>query len=165
MLKPSVLLDTSFLISFVNKTRDNHDVTLQYYRYMIEQGITMYLSSIVISEFSIKQDITDLPLPRFITLPFNVGDGIEAGKIHNLLGKPVRDEGRDVAKDDLKIMAQAVRAGILFILTDDVKTFYKDCERLKAHGKNIIAIPLKQGFSPSQLRLDGQKDIEDVINQ
>ena len=165
MLKSSVLLDTSFLISFVNKTRDNHDVALQYYRYMIEQGITMYLSSIVVSEFSIKQEIKDLPVSSFIILPFNAPDGIEAGKIHNLLGKPVSDERRDVAKDDLKIIAQAIRAKIPFILTDDVRTFYKDCERLKPHGKNIIAIPLKQGFDSSQLRIDGQKDLEDDINK
>lgn len=68
-MKISVLLDTSFLISLSDKNRPNHEVAKQYYQHMIEQNITMYLSSIAVSEFSIKQDIRDLPLKNFRILP------------------------------------------------------------------------------------------------
>lgn len=164
-MKISVLLDTSFLISLNNETRPNHETALKYYRYMLEQNITMYLSSIVVAEFSIKEKITDLPLRNFKILPFNVPDGIEAGNIFNLLGGVKSDDSRSVARDDLKIIAQGIREHIPFVLTDDVRTFYRDCERLSGFGKNIKAIVLKHGFDSSQLRFDGQKDIQDVINQ
>lgn len=163
-MKISVLLDTSFLISLSDKNRPHHEIAKQYYQHMIEQNITMYLSSIAVSEFSIKQDIRDLPLKNFRILPFNFFDGIEAATISNLLGKIKNDDRREVAKDDLKLIAQALREKIPFVMTEDVRTFYKDCEKLKVHDKNITAIPLKDGFIPSQLRIDGQKDIEDIIN-
>ncbi|MGB4498136.1 MAG: PIN domain-containing protein, partial [Methylococcaceae bacterium] len=155
-MKISVLLDTSFLISLNNETRPNHETAHKYYKYMLEQNITMYLSSIVVAEFSIKEKITDLPLRNFRILPFNFPDGIEAGEIFKSLGGVKSDDSRAVARDDLKIIAQGLRENIPFVLTEDVSTFYRDCERLTAFGKNIKAIVLKHGFDSSQLRLDGQ---------
>ena len=163
-MKFSALLDTSFLISLTDKNRPTHEIAKQYYKYMIEQNITMYLSSIVVSEFCIKQPITDLPLRNFQFLPFNIPDGIESANIYNLLGNIKSDDSRTVVRNDLKIIAQALKVNIPVIFTDDFRTFYKDCERLSTSGKNIKAIVLKYGFDSSQLRLDGQKDIEDVIN-
>ena len=67
----------------------------------------------------------------------------------------------DKIKDDMKIIAQALKENIEFVLTDDARTFYKYCERLRtANNWNIKAIKLADGFSSGSLRLDGQSDIE-----
>lgn len=47
----SVLIDTSFLITLADDTRPNHEVAKKYYKDFIRRGITMRLSTIVISEF------------------------------------------------------------------------------------------------------------------
>jgi hypothetical protein len=76
-LNISVLLDTSFLISFVNENRPNHGIATQYYCFMVEQRVPMYFSAIVAAEFAIKQSITDLPLRNFRDLQFNIPHGVK----------------------------------------------------------------------------------------
>jgi len=160
----SVLLDTSFLISLVDSNRINHEVAKQYYKYILEKSIPIYFSSIVASEFAIKQPITDLPLNSFRTLPFNLPHSIKAAEIWSLLDGRDDGDSRSVIKDDMKIIAQALKENIEFVLTDDARTFYKYCERLRtANNWNIKAIKLADGFSSGSLRLDGQSDIESFI--
>jgi PIN domain nuclease of toxin-antitoxin system len=157
----SVLLDTSFLISLVDNKRDNHEVAKKYYTYILEMEIPIYFSSIVASEFAIKQPITDLPLDNFRTLPFNLLHSIKAAEVWNLLGGRDNGDSRSVIKDDMKIIAQALKENIEFVLTDDTKTFYKYCERLRTVNHwSIKAIKLVDGFDSGSLRLDGQSDIE-----
>jgi len=160
----SVLLDTSFLISLVDSKRDNHKTAKQYYTYIIEQKIPIYFSSIVASEFAIKQPITDLPLNNFRVLPFNLPHSIKAAEIWGLLDGRDSGDSRAVIKDDIKIIAQALKEDIEFVLTDDAKTFYKYCERLRsANNWNIRAIKLVDGFNSGSLRPDGQSDIDSFI--
>lgn len=160
-MNPSVLLDTSFLISLNDDTRDNHDVAHQYYQHLLEQNIPIYFSVIVAAEFAIKESITDLPLRNFRTLPFNLPDAIEAARIWNLLGGHKSGDNRAVVRDDVKIIAQALRGNIPFVLTEDTKTFYRDCELLRiSHNLDIRAIRLAGGFDASALRPDGQRNIE-----
>lgn len=162
----SVLLDTSFLISLVDCKRDNHGVAKQYYTYILKREIPIYFSSIVASEFAIKQPITDLPLENFRTLPFNLPHSIKAAEIWGLLGARDNGDNRSVIKDDMKIIAQALKENIEFVLTDDARTFYKYCERLRtANNWNIKAIKLVDGFNSGSLRPDGQSDIDSFINQ
>ena len=160
-MKPSVLLDTSFLISLNNDTRPNHGVAHQYYQYFLEQNRPIYFSVIVAAECAIKESITDLPLRNFRTLPFNLPDATEAARIWNLLGGHKSGDNRSVVRDDVKIIAQALRESIPFVLTEDAKTFYRDCEELRtSHKLDIRAIKLVAGFDASALRMDGQKDLE-----
>ena len=163
-MRTSVLLDTSFLISLNNNNRPNHGVAHQYYKYLLEQNIPIYFSVIVAAEFAIKESITDLPLRNFQTLPFNLPDAIEAARIWNLLGGHKSGDNRSVVRDDVKIIAQALRGDIPFVLTEDAKTFYRDCELLRtSHQLDIRAIKLVDGFDASALRLDGQKNLEGFI--
>ena len=160
-MKPSVLLDTSFFISLVDSNRANHNVANQYYKLLLEQSIPIYFSAIVAAEFGIKQPITDLPFKNFRILPFNIPHSIEAARIWNLLDGRDSGDNRSVVRDDMKIIAQALHEKIPFILTDDAKTFYKYCERLRSSNNlNIRAIKLVDGFDTSVLRPDGQKNIE-----
>lgn len=116
-MSASVLLDTSFLISLVNAKRSHHQTAVQYYRHMLQNNMPMYFSAIVAAEFGIKQAITDLPLNNFRTIQFDVPHGQQAAHLWNALGQ--RDDGdiRAVVRDDVKIMAQASRESISFILT------------------------------------------------
>lgn len=129
-----VLLDTSFLISLVTQKRSHHHVAQQYFRTILDQNIAVYFSAIVAGEFAIKQPITELPLKKFRTLPFEIPHAIEAARLFNALGS--RDEGdiRHVVREDVKLIAQANYENIKFILTDDVSTLYKYCERLRTAG-------------------------------
>ncbi len=68
----SVLLDTSFLISLSDPARAHHGVAQQFYKECIARRVPMFLSTVVISKYQVKQAINDLPLRNFIVLPFNV---------------------------------------------------------------------------------------------
>jgi predicted nucleic acid-binding protein len=157
----SFLLDTSFLISLVDRNRPNHEVAARYYKLSLEQQSPLYFSAIVAAEFAIKQPITDLPLKNFRAIPFNMPHSIEAARIWNLLGRQDNSDNRAVVRDDVKLMAQASHEAIPFILTEDASTLYKYCERLRvSDGLNIRPIKLVDGFDPSALRLDGQRDLD-----
>jgi predicted nucleic acid-binding protein len=165
-MKVPVLVDTSFLISLVDRdhNRANHDVATQYYKLLLGEQSPLYFSAIVAAEIAIKQPITDFPLKNFRFLPFNIPHSIEAARIWNLLGRHDSGDNRAVVRDDVKIMAQALHEDIPFILTEDASTLYKYCERLRdLHKLNIRAIKLADGFDSSALLLDGQKGIEGFI--
>ena len=160
-MKAPVLLDTSFLISLVDCRRANHDIAKQYYKLLLDQQSPIYFSAIVAAEIEIKQRITDFPLKNFRHIPFNIPHSIEAARIWNLLGGHDSGDSRSVVRDDVKIMAQALHEGIPFILTEDVSTLYKYCERLrKSDNLNIRAIKLADGFDACAFRLDGQTGVE-----
>lgn len=155
----AVLLDTSFLISLVDGNRPHHPIAAQYYRMMLEQQSPMFFSAIVAAEFAIGQPLTDLPLKNFRAIPFNIPHSVEAARLWNALN---RDDGdnRAVVRDDIKLMAQAAHESISFILTEDAKTLYKYCERLRSAGVlRVRAIKLVDGFDPSVLREDGQRGL------
>jgi len=85
-----VLLDTSFLITFADPTRKHHAVARQYFDYFVEQGVPMFLSTIVASEFHLGQPVTDLPLDALIVLPFNLSDAIRSAELDFREHKGVR---------------------------------------------------------------------------
>ena len=101
----SVLLDTSFLISFSDPARPHHAAALSYYRECVRRQIPMYLSTIVISEFQVKQAINDLPLRNFVVLPFNVDHAMKCGLIIRSMARDPEDD-RVRVKDDFKLLAQ-----------------------------------------------------------
>ena len=106
----------------------------------------MFLSSIVISEYQVKQAINDLPLRNFIVLPFNVDHAMACGL---LVRASPRDAGDDRArvKDDFKLIAQCQCDGVSHVLTEDASTLTKYIERLNAEGRlDARSILLRDGF-------------------
>lgn len=79
----SVLVDTSFLITLADSSRRHHAVGWRYFDECARQGVIMYLSAIVIAEFSVRQSIEDLGLRHFIALSFTSAHALEAGRIYN----------------------------------------------------------------------------------
>lgn len=156
----SALLDASFLITLVEASRPQHQVAHKYYRQMLEEHVVMYFSTVAASEFAIKQPITDLPLKNFITIPFNIVHSIEAAKLWNLIQ---RDSGdlRHVKRDDVKLIAQANKESISFLLTEDAGALYKYFDRLRAgDSSQVCPIKLIDGFDSSAFQANGQRGLE-----
>lgn len=160
-MKAPVMLDTSFLVSLLDRNRPHHNVAKQYYKTLLERESPLYFSAIVAAEIAARQPITDLPLKNFRSLPFNTTHSTEAGRIWNLLWEIGNGGNRTAIKDDLKIIAQALHEKIPFILTEEESALYTYCERLRTlDNANIRAIKLSDGFSYGAFSPDGQTDLE-----
>lgn len=116
----SVLVDTSFLICLSNPTRPHHELAKEYFRRFIGEGVMMHLSTIVVSEFEVRQRVTDLGLNNFVVRPFNIDDGIVTSRVFSQM-HAVRDESdsRVAVKDDAKLIGQCVSGGVSHFITDD----------------------------------------------
>ncbi len=145
----SVLLDTSFLISLSDPARSHHAVAKGYYRGCIERRIPMFVSTVVVSEFSVKQAINDLPMRNFIVLPFNIDHAMACGLM--VRGSP-RDDGDDRVrvKDDFKLIAQCQCEGISHVLCEDASTLAKYIDRQRDAGQLATrCVLLRDGFDAS----------------
>ncbi len=159
-----VLLDTSFLISFVDPTREHHAVALRYFRHFVDEGIPMFLSTIVASEFQLGQPVEDLPLDAIIPLPFNLEDAVAAGSLNFTAHKGEEGAQRDSLKDDFKILGQAKAQDVAFVITEDARTLYRYAIRLREMGRlSTRAIKLVDGFDKSHFDALGQHDFDDDL--
>jgi predicted nucleic acid-binding protein len=67
----SILVDTSFCIRLLKSNDDLHQNAKDYFKYFLEKKIEIYLSSIVIAEYSVKDDPANLPLEFVKIMPFD----------------------------------------------------------------------------------------------
>lgn len=156
----SVLLDTSFLITFADPARTHHAVARQYFRECLQRQIPMYLSAIVISEFQVKQAINDLPLRNFVVLPFNVDHAMRCGILVRQLTRDAADD-RVRVKDDFKLIAQCDCEGISHLLSEDASTLVKYLQRAQAPGVPMTqSILLKDGLETAWFA-NGQKPLSE----
>ena len=159
-----VLLDTSFLISFADPTRKHHAVAVQFFKHFAAEGIPMFLSTIVASEFHQKQPVTELPLDAVIVLPFNLIDAMHAADLDFTLYKGTPGVARDALKDDFKLLGQVKAQDIAFVITEDEKSLYRFCRELREkHVLGARAIKLEDGFDTSYFDSAGQHDFDAVI--
>lgn len=122
----SILLDTSFCIRLLKSNDALHQNAKEYFKYFLEQKIEIYLSSIVIAEYSVKDDANNLPLEFVKIIPFDFFDGKTAGEFHSILinhKDQVANIERNVIKDDCKLIAQIFNRKINGYITKDRKSF------------------------------------------
>lgn len=142
----SVLLDTSFLISLSDPARAHHAVAYQFYKECIARRVPMFLSTVVISEYQVKQAINDLPLRNFIVLPFNVDHAMACGLLVRSSPRDIGDD-RVRVKDDFKLIAQCQCDGLSHVLSEDASTLTKYLGRLREMGQiDTRAILMKDGY-------------------
>jgi hypothetical protein len=142
----SVLLDTSFLISLSDRTRAHHATAVAYYRECARRQIAMYLSTVVVSEFQVKQAINDLPLRNFVVLPFNVDHAMRCGLIIRQMPRDLGDD-RVRVKDDFKLLAQCDCEAISHLISEDASTLAKYLDRAREAGlASTKAVLLRDGF-------------------
>lgn len=157
-----VLVDTSFLITLFSKTRKNRENALKYYQYFIDHKVDMHISTIAISEYSQKTKIEPiLASGNFITLTFNVIDGITSGEFSEKLHGEKREDGdsRSAVKDDVKMLAQCANGEFDYLVTDDRSTMAKWAEKLYDAGDlKTQVIPISEYdesiFNNGQTALD-----------
>jgi len=143
-----VLLDTSFLISLAQEERPNHKNATEYFKYLLENGYTLILSSIVVAEFETKQQIPDSFLKHFQLCNFTFIDGRKAGE---LTTTPLRSDGdsnsRDAIKDDYKLLAQIINNDIGYIATEDSQAIKKIYDpRIEALGLHFRCIDISTNY-------------------
>lgn len=158
MIKAAVL-DTGFLISLASRDRSNHGSAKSYYKWFLEHNHRLLLPTVVVSEFCLKQEITDLPLRNFQILPFNLQEAVLCAKLNFVHYRSVSDNPgqRDAVKDDFKIIAQTKHQKARFLITEDGSTLAKYCESLKRDKKiSFKVIKLDEGFDESRVNEDGQ---------
>ena len=142
----SVLLDTSFLISLSDPTRSHHAAAVQYYKECVHRQVPMYLSTIVISEFQVKQAINDLPLRNFVVLPFNVDHAMRCGLVIRQMARDPEDD-RVRVKDDFKKLAQCDCEAISHLISEDASTLAKYLDRARDAGlATTKVVLLRYGF-------------------
>ena len=145
----SVMLDTSFLITLSDPTRSNHASAVQYYRECVQRQVPMYLSTIVISEFQVKQAINDLPLRNFVVFPFNADHVMLCGMIIRKMARDPEDD-RVRVKDDFKLLAQCECELISHLISEDASTLAKYLERSREAGLTATrAVLLRNSFDAS----------------
>ncbi|MGJ7511134.1 type II toxin-antitoxin system VapC family toxin [Variovorax sp. GT1P44] len=145
----SVLLDTSFLISFSDPTRTHHATAQRYYRECVQREVPLFLSTIAISEFQVRQAINDLPLRNFVVLPFNVDHAMACGLLLRANSRDAADD-RARVKDDFKLIAQCQCEGITHLLSEDAGTLAKYMSRTSRPGPGWTSVVLlKDGFDAS----------------
>jgi len=147
----SILLDTSFCIRLLKSNDELHQNAKDYFKYFLEQKIEIYLSSIVIAEYSVKDDVNNLPLEFVKIVPFDFFDGKTAGEFHSILinnKEQVANIERNVIKDDCKLLAQIFNRKIGAYITKDKKSFgqiFMPIQKAKSFNIELfdLEIPLK----------------------
>lgn len=96
----------------MNANDPRHDKALGYFKYFLDTGCVMRVSTIAISEYCVKGNFTSLPLDQIIPLPFNANHAVKAGDFASKLlaerSKWAVEKGdRVILLNDAKIMAQA----------------------------------------------------------
>lgn len=122
-----VLLDTSFFIRLLNANDPLHNNAMGFFKYFLEQGFILKISTIAIAEYCVGGDINDLPLKNLMVLPFNYDHAIKAGRMMSEVYAEKRQRGaiiapRMVIPNDTKMFAQAeLDVDINYYATSDVE--------------------------------------------
>ena len=126
MTHKAVLLDTSFFLRFLNDIDPLFKNADGYFRYFIQQEITMIISTISIAEYCVGGDVHELPLRNLQILPFNLDHSKRTGEFAKIVfqnkGK-LKLKERNIIPNDTKLFAQADTEKIIeFYLSSDTES-------------------------------------------
>ena len=127
-MKHSVLLDTSFFIRLLNDEDKFHMNALGYYKYFLENEITLKISTITIAEYCVLGKLEDLPMANIQLLPFNLKEAQRAGEFAKIIFTENKISlaslhPRAIIPNDSKLFAQAdIDKTITHFVTSDVRS-------------------------------------------
>ncbi len=149
----SILLDNSFVTRLLKSNDAYHENVVEYFQYFLENNIVMYLSTIVVSEYSVADNPDNLlALNAFQLLEFDYYDAKIAGDFFSFLKNDEdlrNNEERKVIINDLKLFAQIKNREIDAFITKDRKALTKMINPLNQNkGLNFefldLTIPLNE---------------------
>jgi predicted nucleic acid-binding protein len=152
----SVMLDTSFCIRLMDDTEALHINAMEYYRYFLQEKITMHISTIAVAEYAVGDDPQNLPLNTIQIEAFDFLDAKEAGNFHKFLkGTQTNIEGynRRIIVNDLKIFAQLKTKKLDAIISADANSAKKYITPLTTGAK------LNVKFIDLNIRLQGVRGL------
>lgn len=157
-----VLCDTSFLVCLNRPSEALHGHARGYLKFLMAAQSPLYVSTIALAEYAVRDRIENLPMRYLRVLPFNIDHAQRAGEFANVVFSkrdqiPADASVRVIIPNDTKMFAQAgVSPAITHYLTADQK-----CEKvldvLKSNGGIgfellPLRIPCHQAFG--ELNLD-----------
>lgn len=126
MIPKAVLLDTSFFLRFLNDEDPLYAYADGYFRYFLQQEMTMLISTISIAEYCVGGSINELPLKNLQILPFNLSHAKRTGEFARLVfyHKNKLDlTSRLIIPNDTKLFAQAdIEASVMYYLSSDAES-------------------------------------------
>lgn len=137
-----ILVDTNFLISLVNANEIYHQNAKEYFKQILEDEATLWISAIVWSEFSKNRDAIFPIMENFKFIAFQVNDAEKVWEIFDIQFYKEKGSSPEkiCLKDDFKITAQAIARDFDAIITSD-NDFAKI---LKDHESKIQIIDFKK---------------------
>ena len=122
----AVLLDTSFFLRFLNDTDPLFKNADSYFRYFLQNEITMMISTISIAEYCVGGDVHELPLRNLQMVPFNLDHAKRTGEFAKIVfhnkGK-LKLKERTIIPNDIKLFAQAdCEKAVEFYLSSDTES-------------------------------------------
>lgn len=148
-----VVLDTSFLVALTIDGRPNHEVAVRYFQYWVENGIQMYVPTIVCAEYMAHNErIPDYIMRRVKVMSFRIEDAEIAARIQRerVIVRGDEELSKVVFKDDIKIIGSACAVAAKAIAHDDPATmsrYIKNAADRIAAAKGMQSICLYDGFN------------------
>lgn len=148
-----VILDTSFLVALTIDSRPNHEVAVRYFQYWVENGIQMYVPTVVYAEYLVHNEgIPNYILRRVKIKSFGIDDAEIAARIQRerVIVRGDEDLSKVVFKDDIKIIGTACAVAAKAIAHDDPATmsrYIKNAAARVAAAKDMQSICLYDGFN------------------
>lgn len=126
MMHSSVLLDTSFFLRFLNDQDPLFKNADGYFRYFLQNEITMQISTISIAEYCVGGDVHELPLKNLQIVPFNLTHAKQTGSFAKIVFEnknSLQLNERNIIPNDTKLFAQAdTENSIIYYLSSDSKS-------------------------------------------
>jgi predicted nucleic acid-binding protein len=150
-LKLGILCDTGFLIRLNQPQDDLHENARGYLKKLLAGGHVLYVSTIALAEYAVRDKIENLPMKYFRVLPFNIDHAQKAGEFAGIVFSqrdkiPAEITQRVIIPNDTKMFAQAdVTTTITHYLTAD-----KKCEAVynMIHGTMAMRFQILSLYTP-----------------
>ena len=163
-----VLCDTSYLIRLSNSNEALHENARKYLKYLLDEGHVLFVSTIALAEYAVKDPIANLPMRYFRVIPFNIDHAQRAGELTEIVLRtrnrlPENLTDRAIIPNDSKMFAQADTVQrVTHFLTAD-----KKCESIfnliKESAKVSFDLlflqrPVGESFGILDLESEGSED-------
>ena len=111
-VKLGILCDTGFLIRLNQPLDPLHANARAYLKYLLAGDHQLYVSTIALAEYAVKDQILNLPMKYFRVLPFNIDHAQRAGELARIVFSkrdqmPADITQRVIIPNDTKMFAQA----------------------------------------------------------